>query len=50
MFFVYLMFCCYGPHDPVNGAYQLRALLCRVYPNPDGRAIEERYQVWMEKG
>ena len=38
------------PHDPVNGAYQLRALLCRVYPNPDGRAIEERYQVWMEKG
>lgn len=35
------------PHDPVNGAYPLRALLCRVYPNPDGRAIESRYERWM---
>ena len=32
-----------APCDPVNGAYQLRALLCRVYPNPEGKAIEERY-------
>lgn len=31
------------PCDPVNGAYQLRALLCRIYPNPEGAAIEERY-------
>lgn len=31
------------PHDPVNGAYQLRALLCRISPNPEGFRIEERY-------
>ena len=36
------------PHDPVNGAYQLRALLCRVYPNPEGAAIEARYRRWLE--
>ena len=35
-----------GPHDPVGGAYQLRALLCRIYPNPDCQ-IEARYEVWM---
>ena len=34
------------PHDPVGGAYQLRALLCRVYPNP-GCRIEERYSAWI---
>lgn len=34
------------PHDPVGGAYQLRALLCRIYPNPDCR-IEERYYNWI---
>ena len=34
------------PHDPVGGAYQTRALLCRVYPNP-GCSIEERYNAWM---
>lgn len=37
------------PCDGVNGAYQLRALLCRVYPNPEGRAIEERYGTWMNE-
>ena len=30
------------PHDPIGGAYQLRALLCRIAPNPNCR-IEERY-------
>ena len=37
------------PCDGVNGAYQLRALLCRVYPNPEGWAIEERYTAWMNE-
>jgi anaerobic selenocysteine-containing dehydrogenase len=36
------------PCDPMNGSYQLRALLCRVYPNPSGGAIEERYRRWIE--
>lgn len=36
------------PCDSVNGAYQLRALLCRVYPNPEGAAIEQRYETWMK--
>ncbi len=36
------------PHDPVGGAYQLRALLCRVSPNPD-RSIEARYEAWVNK-
>lgn len=36
------------PCDSVNGAYQLRALLCRVYPNPEGAAIERRYETWMK--
>lgn len=34
-------------HDHYMGSYQLRALLCRVYPNPEC-AIEERYRRWME--
>ena len=34
------------PHDPIGGAYQLRALLCRIEPNPDC-AIEERYNRWI---
>ena len=34
------------PCDPVGGAYQLRALLCRIYSNP-GCAIEARYEAWM---
>ena len=34
------------PHDPVGGAYQLRALLCRIMPNP-GCQIEERYNAWI---
>ena len=37
------------PHDPEGGAYQLRALLCRIYPNPDC-GIEERYQTWLSDG
>ena len=36
-----------APCDPIGGAYQLRALLCRVYPNPDC-GIEQRYRAWME--
>ena len=36
------------PCDPIGGAYQLRALLCKIYPNPDC-SIEERYFDWMEK-
>ena len=35
------------PHDPEGGAYQLRALLCRIYPNPDC-GIEARYQAWIQ--
>ena len=35
------------PHDPVGGAYQMRALLCRIAPNPDCR-IEERYRAWID--
>ena len=31
------------PYDPAIGTYQLRALLCRIYPNPDC-SIEERYR------
>ena len=36
-------------HDPIGGAYQLRALLCRIYPNP-GCAIEARYEAWLAQG
>ena len=36
-----------APCDPIGGAYQLRALLCRIYPNPDC-GIEQRYRVWAE--
>ncbi len=36
------------PHDPAGGAYQLRALLCRVYPNPTCD-IEARYNAWAKK-
>ena len=36
------------PHDPIGGAYQLRALLCKIYPNP-GCQIEARYQAWLKK-
>lgn len=34
------------PHDPIGGAYPLRALLCRIAPNPD-HSIEERYFAWI---
>ena len=34
------------PYDRYLGSYQLRALLCRVYPNPDCK-IEARYKAWM---
>lgn len=34
------------PHDPIGGAYPLRALLCRIAPNPD-HSIEERYYAWI---
>lgn len=32
--------------DPSFGAYALRGLRCRVYPNPDGHRIEERYEAF----
>jgi thiosulfate reductase/polysulfide reductase chain A len=32
------------PYDPNSGTYQLRALLCRISPNPEGHKIEERYR------
>ena len=35
------------PYDHYLGSYQLRALLCRIYPNP-GCTIEQRYNDWME--
>ena len=35
-----------GPGDPYMGAYQMRGLLCRIYPNLECR-IEERYRKWM---
>jgi anaerobic selenocysteine-containing dehydrogenase len=37
------------PYDRYLGSYQLRALLCKVYPNPDC-TIEQRYQAWLQKG
>ncbi len=35
------------PCDPVGGAYQLRGLLCKIYPNPTC-GIEARYDAWMQ--
>ena len=32
-----------GILDPIFGDYALRGLRCRVYPNPDGHRIEDRY-------
>lgn len=37
-----------GRCDEVGGAYQLRALLCKVYPNPDC-SIETRYENWIHQ-
>lgn len=37
-----------APHDPIGGAYQLRALLCKIYPNPDCQ-IEARYENWISQ-
>ncbi len=36
------------PHDPIGGAYPLRALLCAIAPHPTC-TIEERYRAWMEE-
>jgi anaerobic selenocysteine-containing dehydrogenase len=36
------------PYDRYLGSYQLRSLLCKVYPNPDC-TIEQRYQAWLKK-
>lgn len=36
-----------GPNDPFSGAYQLRALLCRISKN-ENCTIEERYHKWMD--
>lgn len=35
------------PYDHYLGSYQLRGLLCRVYPNPTC-TIEQRYETWIE--
>lgn len=35
------------PCDPIGGAYQLRGLLCKIYPNRNC-TIEHRYETWME--
>lgn len=37
-----------APHDPIGGAYALRALLCKIYKNPDCQ-IEQRYAAWMAR-
>lgn len=37
-----------APHDAIGGAYQLRALLCKIYPNPDCQ-IEQRYAAWLSR-
>ena len=36
------------PYDHYLGSYQLRGLLCRVYPNPDC-TIAQRYENWMQQ-
>ena len=36
------------PYDHYLGSYQLRGLLCRVYPNPEC-TIEQRYEAWMKQ-
>lgn len=36
------------PYDPNSGTYQLRALLCKLEPNPEGKAIEARYEAWAQ--
>lgn len=36
------------PHDPIGGAYQLRALLCKIYKNPDC-GVEQRYAAWVSQ-
>ncbi|MBE6015987.1 MAG: molybdopterin oxidoreductase [Lachnospiraceae bacterium] len=34
-----------GEHDGYMGSYRMRALQCRIYPNPDC-IIEKRYEKW----
>ena len=36
------------PYDHYLGSYQLRALLCRIYPNPNC-TIEARYEAWLKQ-
>jgi anaerobic selenocysteine-containing dehydrogenase len=36
------------PYDRYLGSYQLRALLCRIYPNPNC-TIEARYRRWINQ-
>ncbi|MBR2716576.1 MAG: dehydrogenase, partial [Oscillospiraceae bacterium] len=37
------------PFDPCMGTYQLRGLLCRIYPNPEGRDEDYyREDAWKE--
>lgn len=44
-----ILTCAAPPYDHYLGSYQLRGLLCRVYPNPDCQ-IEARYRRWIENG
>jgi anaerobic selenocysteine-containing dehydrogenase len=37
-----------GDIDKYMGAYRMRALTCRIYPNPECK-IEERYKKWIEE-
>ena len=43
-----ILTCAKGPYDPYMGSYQLRALLCKIYPNPEC-TIEKRYEEWIKK-
>ena len=42
-----ILTCAAPPHDHYMGAYQLRGVLCKIYPNRTC-AIEERYRHWMD--
>ncbi|MBO5656816.1 MAG: hypothetical protein J6R94_01370, partial [Agathobacter sp.] len=42
-----ILTCAKPPYDPYMGSYQLRALLCKIYPNPECK-IEERYLQWIQ--
>ena len=43
-----ILTCAKPPYDSYMGAYQLRALLCKIYPNPEC-TIEKRYERWINE-